>query len=488
MTQHARQLTAPPARPTTPLRVVSAPSCEGTTRRTRRDRNPYTDPQARAALETLLAANGRRLSPQQWRVLRMRAALHDDHFYRFDEMSSLYGVTHERLRQVVKAALAALATSPELGPFVPDDAADLSVPSPGSPGDALSPVVIDSSRALTAEQARAVLLARPTRSGDRLGQLRASWLGTLESIHTREAYSRDLNQFLDYCLEHDLDPLGIRVPQFNMFATWLRLQPGRRGHPYSKKTRARKIAAVSSFYHHLIEVEAVDRHPVTRKARPKIKTTPPDKVISLDDTRALIQDAETGHRTLGTRCATLVVELLFTMGLRVSEVCDLDIDHLSQTKGSDGNTYWTITFTAKGDKEHVRPVPDDVVRRRLLPYLAHRPRPATLTDGPGLLLTLSGRRLQRHQIAGLLARAHRRGAVERRVTPHFGRHTFNRVAEERDVRIELRSHALGHESIVTTQGYGRVRNDIVNDPSHVVAAALYGVLASDVTHTEGTEA
>jgi site-specific recombinase XerD len=408
----------------------------------------------------------------------MRAGLHDGHLYRFDEMSAIFRVTHERLRQIAKAALVALATSPDLGPFVPDDIDDPPLPLPAN-SVALSPAVAGHGSALTRAQARATLFARPTPSGDSLGQLRASWLGTLESAATREAYSRDLNQFLDYCIEHDLDPLAIRVPQFNMFTTWLRLQNGQRGHPYSKRTRARKIAAVSSFYHHLIEVEAVDRHPVTKKARPKIKKTPPNKVITREDTLALIQDAETGHRTLGSRCATLVIELLFTMGIRVSEVCGLDIDQLTQTIGDDGRTYWTITFTAKGDKEKVRAIPEDVVHRRLMPYLAQRPRPATMHDGPALLLTLDGHRLDRRQIAELLARAHRRGLTARRVTPHFGRHTFNRRAWEKRVPIEVRSHALGHESIVTTFGYGQVSDDIVNDPSHLVAAALYDEPASD---------
>lgn len=450
-------------------------------RRTRRDRNPYADPVVREHLQARLDANGCRLDARQWQIVRMRAGLHDGHLYRFDELASLLHVTHNRVRQVHKAALATLATTPDLGPYPQAPAPALGIAPTGGPSAIVAVARGGDHDVVGRERERAALLAQVTRMGDRLGQLRASWLATLESGHTREAYSRDLNQFLDYCVEHDLDPLGMRVPQFNMFTTWLRLQTGNRGRPYSKRTRARKVAAISSFYHHLIEAEAVDRHPVSKKARPKIKRTPVDKVVSRDDTLALIRDAETGHRTLGPHCAALAVELLFTMGLRVTEVCDLDIDQLAQSIGSDGHAYWAITLTVKGGKEHIRAIPEDVVQRRLLPYLAQRPRPATVEDGPALLLTLAGRRLSRHQVAWLLSRPYRAGKLPRNVTPHFGRHTFNRRAEESGVRIEARSRALGHESIVTTQNYGQVADDIVNDPSHVVAATLYATGQPDDT-------
>jgi integrase/recombinase XerC len=202
----------------------------------------------------------------------------------------------------------------------------------------------------------------------------------------------------------------------------------------------------------------------------KLKATPPDNALSVEDTLALVNDAATGHRTLGPLCAALVVELLFTMGLRVSEICNLDVDQLSWVE-RDGRAYRSIAFIGKGEKEHVRGIPLELDVERLTPYLNQRPEPATLEDGPALLLTVDGRRLGRHQVARLLARSARR-VLGRKVTPHFGRHTFNRRCEEAGISVEDRRDAMGHASVVTTEGYGRTRKDVVNDPSHTVAAVL----------------
>lgn len=355
------------------------------------------------------------------------------------------------------------------------------------------PLVVDSHLAdagdtahdvLLREHGRAVILAQHTRNGYRLDQLKASWLSTLDSPASQEAYLRDLHKYLDYCLDHDLDPLTLGIPEFNLYVTWLKVQTTRYGKPYSPATIVRKIDVVASFYNHLVDTDAVDRSPVRKKGRPRHKRRRVDKALTLVEADAVIQDSKTGHRTLGALCAELIVELDFTMGIRVSEICNLDLDQLSWVE-ENGRRYRGINFVGKGGDEHVRGIPAQLDERLLTPYLAQRPEPASLEHASALLLTLNGKRINRFQVNRLLERAHRRGVTTKKVTPHWGRHTFNRTAEEADFSLQERQRALGHSSAMTTQGYGDARNSIVGDPSHEIARRLYAARNHDTRDHTG---
>lgn len=439
--------------------------------------NQFFDDTVRAHLDLRLRANGRRLTDREVELLRLRAGLADDHFHTCPALAERYGISLTRVRQIEKRALEKLDDQPDLGPpghdlFGGEPTAlgdvDLEPERPGVIGQLVPLATFGAG--LTPAQARTVLLAREARTGDRLRDLMASWLATTESPHTRAAYLRDISQYFDFCVQHDCDPLAVRIQDFTRYREHLAQFVKPNGLPYARSTRVRKIAVISSFYRHMVTVDAMDRSPVTHRFSDK--GDPPDKALTVEETRALFTDAETGHQTLGARCASLVVELLFTMGLRVSEVCNLDIDKLHWVENA-GRRYRSITFIAKGDKKRTRSIPAQVDTNRLIPYLAQRPRPADGKDALALLLTLDGRRLTRKQIYKLVRRAHVRGLIERDVSPHWGRHTFKVRAVEAGLPLEQVQVALGHESIVTTQRYGQARLSVVNDPSHFVAAGLY---------------
>lgn len=447
--------------------------------------NQFFDDTNRTRLEQQLHANGRRLTAREIELLRLRAGIADGHYHSCTQLARRYDITLTRVRQIEKRALKKLEQLPFLGPpgghdpLTEEPAAlrdtDLDPERPGVIGEVIP--LISPGTALTPAQARTVLLARLTRTGDRLRKLMASWLATTESPHTRAAYLRDVSQYFDYCIEHDMDPLAVRIQDFNGYREYLAQYTKPDGAPYALSTRARKIAVISSFYRHMVDVDAMDRSPVT--SRFQHKNDPPDKALTVEETLAVFADAETGHQTLGPLCAALVVELLFTMGLRVTEVCNLEIDQLAWVERG-GRRTRGITFIGKRNKKHHRGIPPELDESRLVPYLAQRPRPASGKDALALLLTLDGRRLNRKQIYKLVQRVYCRGQIDRKVTPHWGRHTFKVRAEEQGRTLEQIQLALGHESIVTTQRYSRARLSIANDPSHSVAV-LYAARGQSPT-------
>ena len=121
------------------------------------------------------------------------------------------------------------------------------------------------------KRAQTELLASPTRTGHTLAALIASWLGSFaESADTRGAYSRDLRDYLDWCTRRGLDPMSVRLPEVQMYGAELAATPNpRTGRPAAASTRARKLAAVSSFYTYLVRAGVIDANPARDAARPR---------------------------------------------------------------------------------------------------------------------------------------------------------------------------------------------------------------------------
>lgn len=330
-------------------------------------------------------------------------------------------------------------------------------------------------------QDRALVLAAVTRTGDTLAALIAAWLGSFtESEHTRDAYRRDLQLYIEWCIRRDLDPLTVRLPQVQMYATEIAAATNpRTSRPYSAPTRARWLAAVSSFYTFLVRAGVLDANPARDVRRPDYDrhhtataTVNQAQAIRLKDvTRTPPERTENrGRRPLLSQlCALLALSLMLDDGLRVSEVCGANLDGLGQREG-----LRTITVRAKGNKTRTRPIPVQLAPL-LDRYLTEERRPAAGDRDAtrALLLTTSGQRVNRHQLTRMVQRAARDAGVPdwQRITAHSLRHAFNSIAAAANVPLEARQRALGHSSPVITQLYDHTRTSIHRDPAHLVAAA-----------------
>ncbi|GAA2352131.1 tyrosine recombinase XerC [Saccharopolyspora halophila] len=311
------------------------------------------------------------------------------------------------------------------------------------------------------------MLAATTRTGHTLTALIASWLGSFsESADTRGAYGRDLREYLDWCTRRELDPLTVRLPEVQMYAAELAASANpRTGKPPAASTRARKIAAVSSFYTYLVRAGVIDANPARDAARPRYdrKHSPTASVTAEQAGEILAGSRDYRHRTLGPQAATLVMALLIDLGLRVSELCGADLADLGQREGMR-----VLTVRMKGGKVRTRPIPRGL-HGVLDAYLQQRPD----CDTPALVVTRDGRRINRHQVYRLVqTMAAQAGvAMPHRITPHSMRHTFNTIARQHGAALEDRRDALGHSSAAITQLYDHVALSLTRDPAHLVAEA-----------------
>jgi site-specific recombinase XerD len=311
------------------------------------------------------------------------------------------------------------------------------------------------------------ILSTRTRTGHTVAGLVASWLGSFsESDNTRAAYARDLNEYLAWCTRRGLDPLALRLPEVQMYATELAASTNpRTGKPYAAATRARKLAAISSWYTYLVRAGSIDANPARDAARPRYdRQHSPTATVSERQAREMLgASRDDEHPTLGREGAALAMALLIDLGIRVSELCQAELGDLGQRDGMR-----TLTVRMKGGKVRTRPIPAQLTSL-LDEYLTARPD----STSAALLVTRDGTAVNRHQVSRLVRRVAQQAGVEmpKRITPHSMRHAFNTIARERGAALEDRRDALGHSSAAVTQLYDHVALSVTRDPAHLVASA-----------------
>jgi site-specific recombinase XerD len=310
---------------------------------------------------------------------------------------------------------------------------------------------------------RPALLGDLAVRGDDLATHTAAWLWSFrESVHTREAYRRDISDFARWCADRDLDPTTVRRPHIDAYAANITLIPTQRtGRPLAPASVARRLAALSSWYAYLVDADVVAHNPMLRVRRPRIDAQHTTTVgLSAAETVAWLRAAD-DDPVLGPACAAALAGFLVAIGARVSEICALDVTDLGHDSG-----HRTVRLRMKGGKTRTRAVPPSVAA--LLD--AHRGQRA---GGP-LFCTPDGERVDRHTLARFVRRAARAAGLPAadRISPHSFRHAWATLARERGATLEDRQYALGHADPRTTQRYDRARASLDRDPSYLVAAAV----------------
>ncbi len=153
--------------------------------------------------------------------------------------------------------------------------------------------------------------------------------------------------------------------------------------------------------------------------------------------------------------------LLGLLGLRVSQACGIDVEHLGTERG-----HRTVTVVGKGSKVAVIPLPPRVARS-LDAAVGER------LQGP-VLLSRSGQRLDRHGATRIVRRLARRAGIVKRISPHSLRHSFITAALDAGVPLRDVQIAARHADPRTTTSYDRARNNLDRHASYVVTAFVAG--------------
>ena len=253
---------------------------------------------------------------------------------------------------------------------------------------------------------------------------------------------------------------GLRGLSLPLLRSWLAALAGAGA---ARTTLARRTSAVKTFTAWAVRRGLLTEDPAARLQVPKTRRTLP-AVLRPDQALAAMSAAKSGCQQ-GDPLALrdrLIVELLYATGVRVSELCGLDIDDVD-------TGHRVLRVLGKGDKQRTAPFGEPAADA-LSGWLADgRPALATAESGPALLLGARGRRLDVRQARTVVHQtvAAVDGAPD--MGPHGLRHSAATHLLEGGADLRVVQELLGHASLATTQLYTHVtvaRLRAVHDRAH----------------------
>jgi integrase/recombinase XerD len=269
------------------------------------------------------------------------------------------------------------------------------------------------------------------------------------SEKTLKAYKIDLQQFSRYnvktCLQ-DIDKTFLRAYVKHLFTS-----------QYKEKTIKRKLATSKAFFSYLESENHIIESPF-RHLHLKIKEANLlPKTIRLNEIKKLLRymykykasiDRNKSSYAYKTLVRDIVViELLFSTGIRVAEVCSLKRSSLNLTDGS-------ITVIGKGNKERTIHFGTQQIKNLIKEYL--RLYEKDIAGREHLFINRLDNALSEQSVRFMIKRYTSKANISTHITPHMFRHSMATLLLEEGVDIRYIQNILGHASISTTQIYTKV--------------------------------
>ena len=249
-----------------------------------------------------------------------------------------------------------------------------------------------------------------------------------------DSYMSDLEKFAHFILRmYDLPPKEVASEQIQKYMIRL-YDLGR-----EKSSQARALSSIKSFYNFLLLEGKIDASPAELIEAPKSSRPLPDTLTTEEIDRIIGSIDDSTTKGLRDRA---ILEVLYSCGLRVSELCDMCIGDLFFGEGY-------IRVMGKGNKQRLVPI-SGVARDRIQLYLETRERNRRQDT---LFLNNRGTQLTRVMIFTIIKQAAKRAGIEKNISPHTFRHSFATHLLEGGAGIRQVQELLGHENISTTEIY-----------------------------------
>lgn len=271
------------------------------------------------------------------------------------------------------------------------------------------------------------------------------------SRNTLDAYMSDVNKFRDFLREGDKEILEATIDDFRDFLAALNdvgILP---------RSQARILSSLRSLYGFLRLDGYLENDPTELLKTPKIGVRLPS-VLSVQEIDDIINAIDLS-KPEGQRNRAMI-EMLYSCGLRVSELCNLKLSHLYLSEGF-------IRITGKGDKQRLVPISQRAIAE-LEAYRIDRER-IDIKAGYSDFVFISERRkksLSRIMVFHFIKELAAAAGITKSISPHTFRHSFATHLLEGGANLRIIQAMLGHESIATTEIYThidrtRLRQEII---------------------------
>jgi integrase/recombinase XerC len=251
------------------------------------------------------------------------------------------------------------------------------------------------------------------------------------SSHTLRAYKKDLEDFFEYVrTEPDkVDMIDVRGFIAEQIKSGL-----------NKTTVSRRLASIRSFFKFLCKEGYIKSNPAKLVSNPKIPKLLP-RFLSVDDVFSLVEKPERiGFIPVRDKA---VLELLYSSGLRVSELSGLNLDDINIKEA-------LVKIRGKGRKERIVPVGSkaiDAIKSYTLERMLLK------SKDKAMFLNRMGTRLTDRGVRRIVVKYARASAIGGQIGPHTLRHTFASHLLQDGADLRVIQELLGHSSLSTTQKY-----------------------------------
>jgi integrase/recombinase XerD len=264
------------------------------------------------------------------------------------------------------------------------------------------------------------------------------WCRTARSFspHTVDAYATDLRHWMDHCVQRGvLDFSDLNLDHFSSFLA--------QQSDYEWSTRARRLACLRCFGKYALSQGWLHRNFACDLDSPKLWQHLPN-VISPQEAEQVIASASASSCPLRDKA---MVETLYGMGLRVSELTGMTLASIRREEG-------LLKVRGKGDKDRMVPL-GELALEAIEAYLV-KERPALLKVRgkvtPKLWLGVRGGLLSRENVYAIVRELGHRCGIEG-LHPHRLRHSFATHLLENGADLRVIQELLGHADVSTTQRY-----------------------------------
>lgn len=272
------------------------------------------------------------------------------------------------------------------------------------------------------------------------------------TVNTLDAYARDLDKLLVYLKGEGKSPLEVTLDDLRHFSASLH------DIGIGARSQCRILSGVRAFYRFLLLDGWVDDDPTELLESPQIGEHLPEVLCEkeIDDIEAAIDVSKwEGHRNRA------IIEVLFSCGLRVSELVGLRLSDLFLDDGY-------LRVEGKGRKERLVPISGKAIHELGL-WFAVRAQMTNIRPGHEdfVFLNRRGAQLTRTMILIMIKRAAVDAGIHKTISPHTLRHSFATALLEGGADLRAIQVMLGHESIATTEIYTHIdthtlREEILN--------------------------
>ena len=269
------------------------------------------------------------------------------------------------------------------------------------------------------------------------------------SANSIEAYVHDvtmLQQFLSL-RKITVSPLNLTGQQLQHFLQYIN-ELGMSAH-----SQARILSGIKAFYKYLLFEELVQKDPTALIEGPKLGRKLPD-TLSYPEIEKLLEAIDLSSAEGGRNRA--ILEVLYSSGLRVSELVELKINHVYFDDGF-------LRVIGKGNKERLVPVGTDALKYLKIYLHEIRAKPPHKPVQKGfesyVFLNRNGKKLTRVMIFTIIKNLAKSIGLKKTISPHTFRHSFATHLIEGGADLRAVQEMLGHESITTTEIYTHLDRD-----------------------------